>query len=262
MPLPPASKRPPVLANERFKEHVDRLAGRDPADIFTYIFDTNLWGSDESTSGVGSQLDATAVLRAEIPALLRRRRARTLLDLPCGDFGWLAHAELGQIDYTGADIVASLVERNARLHGGPQRRFVHLDLIADPLPRADVVLCRDCLVHLNYAQIFAAFANLRRSRSRLLLTTTFVELDANADVDTGDWRPLNLCLPPFGLPEPEALIVEGCTELDGAYADKALGLWRVSDLPEHPRSVQDEVGQRILGTPVSGTPVSEAGPRK
>lgn len=234
-PLPPAAQRPPVLANVRFSEHVDRLVGRPPAEIFTYIFDSNLWGSTQSDSGVGSELAATATVRGEIPALLRRLRARTLLDAPCGDFGWLAQADLSRVDYIGADIVAALVARNAERYPGPRRRFLCLDLITDPLPRADVVLCRDCLVHLNYPQIFATFANLRRSRSRYLLTTTFVELDANYDVDTGDWRAVNLCLPPFRLPEPEALIIEGCTEVGGAYADKALGLWKISDLPEHPR---------------------------
>ena len=225
--LPPAAQRPPVLANVRFSEHVDRLVGRDPAEIFTYLFDSG------RAAEPPPEPDA-ATLRTEIPALLRRLRVRTLLDAPCGD-GWLAGTDLGRVDYTGADIVAALVARNADRYGGPRRRFVQLDLISDPLPRADVVLCRDCLVQLNYPQIFAAFANLRRSRSRYLLTTTFAELDANADVDTGDWRPLNLCLPPFRLPEPDALIVEGCTEVDGAYADKALGLWKVADLPERPR---------------------------
>jgi hypothetical protein len=99
-----------------------------------------------------------------------------------------------------------------------------------------VVLCRDGLVHLGYAQIFRAFANLRRSGCTYLLATTFLELDANAEIDTGDWRPLSLCLPPFALPEPLEVIVEDWTADDGAYADKALGLWRVADLPELPRT--------------------------
>jgi hypothetical protein len=43
---------------------------------------------------------------------------------------------------------------------------MRLDLTGDPLPRVDVVLCRDCLVHLSFQNIFRAFANLRRSGSR------------------------------------------------------------------------------------------------
>jgi hypothetical protein len=48
----------------------------------------------------------------------------------------------------------------------------------------------------------------------------------------GDWRPLNLQRPPFGLPAPHRIIVEGCTEEGGAYRDKALGLWRIAELPD------------------------------
>ncbi|OLB74954.1 MAG: hypothetical protein AUI14_22280 [Actinobacteria bacterium 13_2_20CM_2_71_6] len=234
-PLPPAEQRPPVLANERFQAHADQLIGYDTEEIFTYIYRANLWGSPESESGVGSELAATAVLRAELPRLLRRYGVRSLLDLPCGDFGWLSQVDLSGIDYTGADIVPDIVVRNTERYRAPNRRFVRLNLNRDPLPRADLVLCRDCLVHLRYAQIFAAFANLRRSGSTYLLATTFVELDANAEIDTGDWRPLNLCLPPFALPKPLAVIVEDCTEIGGAYADKALGLWRIADLPSRPR---------------------------
>jgi hypothetical protein len=226
--LPPARQRPPVLANERFKEHAANLIGHDTEAIFTYLYRTSPVSEPDNPT--------TEMLRQEIPRLLRRRRARSLLDLPCGDFGWLSRAELAGIDYTGGDIVSDLVASNTRRYGGPGRRFRCLNLCRDPLPRVDVVLCRDGLVHLGYAQIFRAFANLRRSGSTHLLATTFLELDANAEIDTGDWRPLNLCLPPFALPEPLEVIVEDWTADDGAYADKALGLWRVADLPELPRT--------------------------
>jgi hypothetical protein len=47
---------------------------------------------------------------------------------------------------------------------------------------------------------------------------------------TGEWQPLNLEQEPFCLPPPIKLIAEGCTEVDGQYSDKSLGLWKVSDL--------------------------------
>src|SRR6266545_2423748 len=225
--LPPAAQRPPVLANERFQAHAANLIGHDTEEIFTYIYRTNLWGSPESGSGVGSELAATEVLRAEIPRLIRLYEVGSLLDLPCGDFGWLSHADLSGVDYTGADIVPDLVAENTKRYAGLGRRFVCLNLTRDPLPRADLVLCRDGLVHMSYGQIFRSFANLRRSGSTYLLAPTFLELDANAEIDPGYWRPLNRCRPPFALPPPMEVIVEGCTEIAGAYADKALacGTW-------------------------------------
>jgi hypothetical protein len=225
--LPPAAQRPPVPANERFQAHSAHLIGRDTEAIFTYFYRAQLWDEPDGES------PPTLILRREVPRLLRRYGTTTLLDLPCGDFHWLSGADLTGIQYIGADIVPELVDRNAGRHAAPGRRFTRLNLTTDPLPRATVVLCRDCLVYLRYEQIFRAFANLRRSGSTYLLTTTFCELDANAEIDTGDWRPLNLTLPPFALPPPLATILEGCS---GDYADKALALWRIADLPEHPRA--------------------------
>ena len=94
------------------------------------------------------------------------------------------------------------------------------------------MLCRDCFVHLSFADIARAVENIRANNIEFLLTTTFSAEAANRDIVTGDWRPLNLETLPFSFPPPLELIVEGCTEQDGAFADKSLGLWRVSDLPE------------------------------
>ncbi|MGC7097263.1 class I SAM-dependent methyltransferase [Amycolatopsis lurida] len=222
--------RPITVAQRNFRRHAEELERMGNQQRFTYIFRSNLWAS-ESVSGPGSEADQTARLRAGLPELLARFGVRTLLDLPCGDFGWLSEVELGVERYIGADIVAELIARNTERYGR-DREFRVLDLTADELPRADAVLCRDCLVHLSHADIRRAIGNLRRSGSRYLLTTHFGGTTVNQDISTGDWRPLNLCLEPFGFPEPLAVLLEGCTEEGGAFADKALALWEISSLPD------------------------------
>jgi hypothetical protein len=228
-----AQNRPTVLANRRFLEHRANLQGHSREFIFNYIYQTNLWGSGESASGVGSEDQATQRLQIEIPRLLRNLDAGILLDIPCGDFGWLSHADLSGVQYIGADIVSELVVQNsARFASGHNnRRFLKLDLTNDPLPAADVVLCRDCLVHLPFEDIWGALHNIKKSGSVRLLTTTFTELQKNEDIMTGDWRPLNLQKAPFHFPEPTAYIVEGCIEENGAFTDKSLGLWTINELP-------------------------------
>jgi hypothetical protein len=63
-----------------------------------------------------------------------------------------------------------------------------------------------------------------------LLTTTFTEHPQNQDILTGQWREINLELEPFSLPKPLLPVNEECTEADGKYADKSLGLWRISEI--------------------------------
>jgi hypothetical protein len=223
------SRRPSVLAHENFVKHREAIARLPLAERFAYIADNNVWGSPESRSGTGSALEQTQTLIEAIPAVLRRVGADSLLDIPCGDFHWLSMADLG-VDYTGADIVQDLVDSNSRQYGAPGRRFLRLDLTADRLPRASVVLCRDCLVHLSFANIARALANVRASGAGYLLMTHFPLTEENADVEDGDWRSLNFTMPPFNLPAPLESLVENCGEDGGAYGDKSLSLWRAADL--------------------------------
>lgn len=224
--------RTPVLAEQRFAARRQEFSGLDLAGRFDLIHRTNLWGAEQSISGLGSELAATATLRHELSRLLRERDVTTLLDLPCGDFAWMAHTDLAGISYIGADIVPAIIAANTAQHGiDGWVDFRQLDLVTDPLPAADLILCRDCLVHLSFAHIQRAIGNMKQSGSQWLLTTTFLDIADNRDVEDGDWRPLNLRQAPFFFPEPRAVIIEGCTEADGDYADKALGLWRLAELP-------------------------------
>ena len=102
--------RPPVLAHQRFAADRKSFAGLNLAQRFQRIHDSNLWGAAESVSGLGSEVDATAVLRAELPRMLARLRASSLLDAPCGDAGWINAANPG-VRYVGVDIVPALIER-------------------------------------------------------------------------------------------------------------------------------------------------------
>jgi SAM-dependent methyltransferase len=207
------------------------IAARRRSRVFDEIFRTNFWGGTTSVSGPGSELDQTAVIRDAIPPLLARHGIRSILDAPCGDFNWMQHVALPGIRYTGVDIVPALIARDQATYGSPERRFAVCDLVEGNLPKADLIFCRDCLVHLSYDETRRALDNFRRSGATWLLTTTFTQPRANHDIVTGDWRPIMLQQPPYGFPEPVELVNEGCTEFGGSYPDKSLGLWRLADLP-------------------------------
>jgi SAM-dependent methyltransferase len=204
----------------------------DPAAEFAAIFHAGAWGGKDSVSGPGSEPDQTGVLLRELPALFRELQVSTVLDLPCGDFHWMRDVDLSGVAYTGGDIVEEIIQRNWERYRRDNVVFQRLDLLGDDLPPADLVICRDCLVHFSFVDTFRALQNICRSNSTYLLTTTFPARQRNTDILTGHWRPLNLAASPFRLPAPLLIINEGCTEVNGEYADKSLGLWRVDDLRE------------------------------
>jgi hypothetical protein len=227
--FPADSDRPPVLAHQRFAADRDSFAGLSLQQRFQRIHDSNLWGAPESASGLGSELDATAVLRAELPRLLARLGVTSLLDAPCGDAGWINRSSLG-VRYVGVDIVPALVERlQTRAAAGEIAGDYRLaDLTRDSLPRCDAILCRDCLVHLSFANIERAVGNFRRSGAAWLIATTFPGWQANCDCEDGDWRALNFGRPPFDWGAPVELLNENCTEAGGGWRDKSLGVWRLT----------------------------------
>jgi hypothetical protein len=228
----PVTSRPPAIAQLRFAERRAEFHGLDLAQRFTRIHETNLWGADTSVSGVGSELDATAAIRERLPGLLKELGVRSMLDAPCGDHRWIANLDLELDRYVGVDIVPSIIEALRKRHECDARRsFLLADMTRDSLPRCDLILTRDCLVHFSFATLQRALRNLKASGAVWLLATTFPELERNDDIEDADWRPLNFEIAPLNWPTPLEVVNERCTEAGGAYADKSLALWRLSDLP-------------------------------
>lgn len=197
---------------------------------FTDVYVNNTFGGSQSRSGEGSgPVQATEICR-RIPELLKQLRAESMVDAPCGDLFWISKTSLPVQRYLGVDIVSDLIRINGERYGNEQRSFAVANLVADELPKADVILCRDCLVHLSYKDSLKILRNFKRSGSSYLLTTTFTDRTANIDLGATFWRPINLELPPFNFPKPLEIINEHCTECQGQYTDKSLALWLLNGL--------------------------------
>ncbi len=219
-----------ALRKYRYDGKKSMFYQKSAKEAFTEIYDTNHWKGKESISGTGSDMGQTESLIKKIDGLIDDLKIQSILDLPCGDYKWMKSVKKDGITYIGGDIVDDLIDNNNKTYKGENIRFEVINLISDPLPKSDIIICRDCLVHLSYADIFAALHNIKSSGCKYLLTTSFINHNLNFDIVTGDWRTLNLQIAPFNFPEPLKCINEECTEGDGEYQDKSLLLYRIDDI--------------------------------
>lgn len=171
-------------------------------------------GLPETACGAGSTMRLTSSVRAALPGLLKELGVKRLLDAPCGDCNWISKVALG-VEYVGCDVNEDHVEK-ARAAGIGE--IIHLDVIEDDLPFADLMLCRDFHQHLPINLVFKALDNVRRSGIPWLLATSHTN-EVNDDIDeVGGFRPLNLERLPFAFGAPVKQIPD---------AGRILGLWRL-----------------------------------
>lgn len=194
--------------------------------VFNHIYSQNLWGDCESTSGTGSSHSATSVVRQQLPTLLSDYGIRTLLDAPCGDLSWVRELITVPERYIGIDIVPALIERNTALFESASVSFVCADICVDSLPAADLVLCRDCFIHLPTRLIYRALRNFRSTGARFLLLTNDAEAEPYRDIPVGSFRPIDFTRAPFGFPLPLFVIAEN-------DHGRQLCLWDLQTLLSH-----------------------------
>ena len=209
-----------VYPRTRYNHAVASVPG-NRRETFDTIYRNNVWGSAESVSGLGSTLANTLPVRRALPGLLRSLGVRTMLDAPCGDFNWMRHVDLSGVHYIGGDIVPELLRATQAVHGGADRAFRPLDILQDPLPPADLWLCRDVLIHFSNEDALALLHRAARAPIRYLLTTHYELCPRNMEINTGGYRPINLCIAPFNLPRPLRRI----DDFLAPWQPRSLGLW-------------------------------------
>ena len=190
------------------RNHEKLLVSMNKEDKFTWVYKNNYWGSDESLSGPGSTLYYTENLRKELPKLITDFNINSVLDAPCGDFNWMkVLLPVLNVNYIGADIVQDLVDSHNSNYKNEVIQFLKLNLITDNLPYADLLICRDCLLHLSNEDIQSILTNFVNSKISYLLITTYKNKNnfQNKNIKSTYWhtvpaREIDLFLYPFNFP--------------------------------------------------------------
>lgn len=195
------------------------------------VFEKKTWADEKKNtprSGSGSTVRRTRRLRRALPALLQDLEVKTFLDAPCGDWNWMAEVDLKGISYIGGDISKELIDDVKRTRNAPGRRFMHLDLTTDELPTCELIMVRECLIHLTDASRWKVIENIHRANIPYLLLTVDL-VDANRPLSkNGQHANFNPMMAPFNFPKPIQHIPESHDELDldRDLTDAGAGPWR------------------------------------
>lgn len=202
-------------------------------ELFTKYYQENSWNGKESLSGPGSDYEQTKYLIPELQILLNTYNIKSILDVPCGDFNWMKKINLDGINYKGGDIVDQMISRNRKKYSANNISFDTINIVEDNLPKVDLIMVRDCFVHLPNHNIFSALNNIKNSKSKYMLTTHFTWKSNinNNDIKVGAWRRINFQQDPFNFPLPEYTIIEG--NIQSNDRDKTMSLWKIEDIPDY-----------------------------
>lgn len=208
-------------------------------------FETKTWAQedkDKPRSGPGSTLRRTKRLRRALPGLLKDYDVKTFLDAPCGDWNWMSAVNLDGVKYIGGDISKELIAEVKAEHGGEGRKFMHLDLASSKLPKCDMIMVRECLIHLTDEVRWEVIANIHKAKiPHLLLTVDLV--DENIPLtENGQHANFNPMIAPFNFPDPVHHVPESSDQVslyDLTAADvgpwkrrRVMGLWSHAQLGE------------------------------
>ncbi len=196
-------------------------------EVFTNVYQENRWGDDSSVSGPGSSLEQTSVIRESIIELIRKYNIKTIVDAPCGDFFWMKEVLKRGINninlYTGIDIVEGLIQNNQEKYRSDKICFIKSDLTHNIIPKAELIICRDCFLHLSYRNIYNILNNFKLSGADYLLVSTYTRhKNKNVYKFSVEGRAINLEESPFLIRNKRDLINEDYNGQNKEYTDKSL----------------------------------------
>jgi len=152
-------------------------------------------GLPETKCGGGSTIENNRTTIAFMNKLIRKYDIQSIADLGCGDFNWMKQVELNNVYYVGYDWVwhTDTLEYEFDEHRHIEFRVGNIATM-DIIP-ADLVVCKDVMIHMDNDQAMEVLSNIRKSGARYMLLTSFNIPDNERVVD--NFAKINMELQPF-----------------------------------------------------------------
>lgn len=173
---------------------------RTHKEIFTEIYDKNVWGG----SGGGSSPENTVEYRKLLQKFLKDYNIQSVVDFGCGDWSFSHLIDwTGVVIYFGVDCVESVIESNRAKHWRGNIKFT--TEMGVFVMGADLLILKDVLQHWSNNDILL-FLTEFRSKFKYILITNTIGTSEN-DIIPGDCRGLSAKLYPLNQFNPEVLAV-------------------------------------------------------
>lgn len=187
--------------------------------LFDAVYESDFWGRG---SGPGSNATLCSGYVAFLQDFFRTRGVKSVVDVGCGDWQFSQNIDFSGISYQGFDVASFVIKANKAKFEHENVKFSLYDGDFATLPGADLLICKDVLMHLPNAKIQAFIDNLPKYKYALITNCNGKE--ANADVMATGWRYLDLRRPPFNLPCEEVFTIFEHPKSE-EYFGKSVLLW-------------------------------------
>ena len=171
----------------------------------------------------------------ELATIIQQYNIKNIVDCGCGSFNYLIplvdflHKNINS--YIGIDIVDHIIDDNKK-YSNNKFNFIIDDICStDKIQNADLVICKEVLMHISTKLINDFFRNLKNRNVKYVLISSFRNEKSPPRVDgvsgLGVLFKINLFTNPYNFGGP----LEVITESDKSD-DAKLYMWRVSELPD------------------------------
>ena len=213
-----------MLKKKRQQKVWTDYGGLSTKEVFTKIYNENVWGSDNENPGAyfsgGGSHDTTQIapyITAVKQFIAGLGNKPDVMDLGCGDFNIGSQIRNTCNRYIACDIVDGLIEQNKKKHEKENVEFRVFDLVNDKCESVDIIFVRQVLQHLSNTDIKKGLQNIIPNCKYLILTEHWPSnknFKPNLDKPTGpDIRAvlnsgIDITAPPFNYKLQSEIICE------------------------------------------------------
>jgi hypothetical protein len=163
-------------------------------EIFNNIYQKNLWGKD---SGTGSLKEHAREYINYVNGFIKAYNIKSILDLGMGDTKVFRELDLTNVDeYTGVEVSDFAINKYYK-NFKRDVTVINDDIVKCEYPKADLILIKDVLQHLEIEFIKTVMDKIFNSCKYAIITNDILLTENNEDIKNGEYRGLDLKKDPF-----------------------------------------------------------------